>query len=104
MTMTIKTPYEYGKEAYEKGITAPALDKEFQDIHLTELPIGDAAINALIGWQRGWHDALREFVAIPVFEVVFKNGDMNLLQGKTIELAVKEAGYSMSDVHTYEKI
>ena len=102
--MTIKTPYEYGKEAYNKGITAPAWDKEFQDVHLTDLPVGDTAINALVGWQRGWHDGLREVVSLPVFEVVLKNGDMILLQGKTIELAVKEEGYSMSDVHTYEKI
>lgn len=47
------TPYLLGKFAFDKGITAPALDAEFIRQHLQDQP-SDKHIQAMKDWYRGW--------------------------------------------------
>lgn len=50
------TPYDFGKEAYTKGIKrAPASDKKFRKEHL-QVPIGKG-LKPMKEWTRGWDDA-----------------------------------------------
>ena len=63
------TPKEYGAAAFAAGIgAAPAMDKDFQDSHLSA-PYSDY-IAALKEWQAGWHGAnlasVKEYLADPV--------------------------------------
>ena len=54
-TKPTKTPYDFGKEAFEHGLKAsPASDKEFMDSLKAEV---GGNIKAFQEWHRGWHEA-----------------------------------------------
>jgi hypothetical protein len=51
-----KTPYDYGKEAYERGVkNAPALDQGF--LKSLEGKEPGSSVKAMEEWQQGWIDA-----------------------------------------------
>jgi hypothetical protein len=57
-----KTPYEYGKEAFESGIkAAPVLDAAFMkavgDDGGEFKALGYGIYTALQAWVNGWHEA-----------------------------------------------
>jgi len=50
-----KTAFQYGKEAYMKGLKASSQDKEFMEVYIKGLQIGDPSSHvALKEWNRGW--------------------------------------------------
>lgn len=54
-TQPAKTPYDYGKEAFERGAKAsPAADAEFMNTLKSEV---GGNIGAFKEWNRGWHEA-----------------------------------------------
>ena len=56
----MKTPYQFGQAAFQKGICAPALDAEFL---ATLNPQAGSNVKALLAWYRGWtHENLSKTV------------------------------------------
>lgn len=51
--------YEYGKLAFDKGITVPALDKDFLENHMVGLNVGEG-IKPMKEWLSGWKIAKLE--------------------------------------------
>lgn len=55
---TVKTPYEYGKAAFEKGLPASSVkDKEFSRAFVDGNPYSEELTKALREWRDGWNDA-----------------------------------------------
>lgn len=46
--------FNYGKEAFSKGIKAPAHDKEFLNDMIAGLKIGDGSSKLMKEWIKGW--------------------------------------------------
>lgn len=54
---TAKSPEQYGRDAYKKGIKAPALDKSFvKDVLQKGSGEIGASMPALQAWHKGWSD------------------------------------------------
>jgi len=54
---TQKTAYDYGKEAFAKGLkSAPAHDSAFMDFYKS-IENQDEKIKSMKDWMKGWHDA-----------------------------------------------
>ena len=61
MEAKTKTPYQMGKEAFERGIFAPAQDQEFLTAHLRDGMANKEAhkhnIKVMKEWIAGWTSA-----------------------------------------------
>lgn len=88
-----KTPYEYGKEAFGKGLkAAPSLDTDFMEL-VKKKGTSEADLKE---WQRGWTE---ENLKAPVPETKKKEGKSPYGRAGTAALR-KIAGYSGLDEST----
>ncbi len=46
---------ELGREAFEKGLYAPAQDKQL--MNMLRVPVGGRAIELMAAWKKGWENA-----------------------------------------------
>lgn len=98
------SPYQFGEIAFNKGIKAPAMDRDFLETHIKGLQVGEG-IAPMNKWLEGWkkskkdHDVIVEFAA-KTFLSKFSTGELKIYNIKTaisdLEMELTLAGCSIS--------